>query len=364
MAKAKVVVEGFLLDFNLPTEDLLNISVDVTAIKNFKEVYLAIRDRFLELLHRVDRDYAKRENSLRGRGVKATYSRLIVGKKTRHPTVWRFSPYPSRFANVFRTVRRLWYESLQRNTIVISRTAVRNVYLLPFDKAPDLMKDRKELNKKLADLQKEVTEFERTGDYKRILGFVKEKMGVEISSAPAYLHEVRLNLHPLQLQPKLFEEFLAERWKTAVEEMDMEKQQGLKDIQKELERTRRELVQRSIEDLQSRLGELMKYLTAVMSLRLSVKEAAKLKGRIQDVQGLAESVGVGWCIQRITETNLKLVEAVTKKNKKAIQEASDAVAKEIGIPASEKPEETLKRATIALTEKASPRLKALMEEML
>jgi len=38
--------------------------------------------------------------------------------------------------------------------------------------------------------------------------------------------------------------------------------------------------------------------------------------------------------------------------------------KEVGIPAHEKPEETLKHATIALTEKASPRLKALMEEML
>jgi len=99
-------------------------------------------------------------------------------------------------------------------------------------------------------------------------------------------------------------------------------------------------------------------------LKLTAKEADRLKGKIKDVQSLADSVGVGWCIQRITETDMKLVEAVATKNKKAIQAASEAVAEEIGIPASQKPEETLKRATIALTEKASPRLKALMEEML
>jgi len=361
--KSQVVVEGFLLDFNVPSEDLLNISIDVTGIRDFKRRYLLFRDEFLELLHEIDVAYAKRTN-LRGRGVKASYSRLITGKRTKHPTVWRFSPHPSRFANALRTVRRKWYESLAMNTVVISRTAVRNVYLLPFEKAPDLMVNKQKLNNEIADLQMNIKAHEQTDYYRKVMDFVNEKMGIKFEPNPARLHGIVLSLHPLRLHPKVFEEFLAERWKEAVKDMDDEKQRGLSEIQTELERTRRELVQRSIEDLQTRLGETMKYLTTVAALKLTGKEAERLKGKIKDVQSLAESVGVGWCIQRITETNLKLVEAVTKKNKKAIQEASDAVAKEIGIPPSRKPEETLKRATIALTEKASPRLKALMEEML
>lgn len=363
MAKSKIVVEGFLLDFNVPSEDLLNISVDVTGIPDFKRMYLAFRDDFLKLLHEISVAYAKRE-SLRGRGVHASYSRLIDGKRTKHPTVWRFSPYPSRFANVLSTVRRKWYEGLSCNTVVISRTATRNVYLLPLEKVSDLMVVKQKLNSEIEDLQKSIKAYEQTSEYKQVIRFVQEKMGIRFDPRPATLHNITLSLYPLKLHSKVFEEFLSERWKQAVKDMDDEKQKGLSEIQAELERTRRELIQRSIDDLQTRLGETMRYLTKVATMKLTGKEAERLKGKIKDVQSLAESVGVGWCIARITETNLKLVEAVTKKNKAAIQEASEAVAKEIGIPASEKPEETLKRATIALTEKASPRLKALMEEML
>jgi len=349
-------VEGFLLDFNLPTEDLLNISVDVTGIPDFKQRYLSVRNDFMDLLHNIDKAYAKREN-LHGRGVKARYSRLITGKRTVRPTQWRFSPYPSRFGNVLTTIRRKWYISLSQNTVVISKTATRNVYLLPFDKAPSLMRDKQELNNEIDDLQMNIRAFERTSDYQRVLKFVREKIGIKFEPAVANIHQVKLSLHPLRLQPKLFEDFLAEKFKNMREE-------GVKEIKDELERTRRELVERSVDDLQTRLGELMKYLTQVTSLKLTAKEAERLKGKIKNVQSLAESVGVGWCIQRITETDMKLVEAVAKRNKKAIQEASEAVAKEIGLKPSEKPEDTLKRATIALTEKASPRLKALMEEML
>jgi len=359
----RIIVEGFLLDFNVPSEDLLNISVDVTGIPDFKRRYLAFRDDFLELLHEVSVAYAKSEN-LRGRGVKASYSRLIAGKRTKHPTVWRFSPYPSRFGNVLTTTRRKWYESLDSNTVIISRTATRNVYLLPFDKVPVFMADKQKLNSEIEDLQMNIKAYEQTDDYKRVINFVQKKMGIKFEPRPATLHSIVLSYYPLKLHPQVFEEFLAERWKGAVQKMDEEEKRGLEEIRSELERTRRELVMRSIDDMQSRLGELMKYLTTVTSMKLTAKQAKSLKQKLQNVQELAESVGVGWCIQRITETNLKLVEAVTKKNKKAIAEASDAVAKEIGLAPSEKAEETLKRATIALTEKASPRLKALMEEML
>jgi hypothetical protein len=55
---------------------------------------------------------------------------------------------------------------------------------------------------------------------------------------------------------------------------------------------------------------------------------------------------------------------MTTQKKGDIKEAAEALAKEAGVEATADATETLKKSALALTTETSPRLKALLEEMM
>jgi len=107
----------------------------------------------------------------------------------------------------------------------------------------------------------------------------------------------------------------------------------------------------------------MQQLARITAVKVSDKEARKLRKNIEDVKTLAEGAGVGWCIERVTETSLKLIDAMTTQKKGAIKDAAEALAKEAGVEPTADASETLKKSALALTE-TSPRLKALLAELM
>jgi len=370
MAKKRaVVVRGFLIDFGVPSEDLLNVSVDVTSLRK-REDYMAFKEGLEDQLREMDKDYAKRK-TLRGRSLRARYTTIIVnGRKVRIKII-RFSPYPSRFSNELKTMRREWYEELARNTMILGKSSgatalgrERNLYLLPYENALALTAVRRRLNKSLEDLRKRLREFEQTKRFHKVFSYVSETIKTPIAEKPLNIHDIRLELLPLSFEQSVFESFLAEKEKGAAKAIDEEKQRGMKEIQQELERTRRDMIEKAVRDLQGRLGAVMDQLARITALKVSEKEAKRLKKNIEDVKALADGAGVGWCIERVTETSLKLLDAMTTQKKSDIKEAAEALAKEAGVEATADAAETLKKSALALTTETSPRLKALLEELM
>lgn len=370
MKKRAIVVRGFLIDFGVPTEDLLNVSVDVTSLRK-REDYMAFKEGLEDQLREMDREYAKRK-TLRGRSLRARYTTILSGGRKIRVKVLRFSPYPSRFANELKTMRREWYEELARNTMILGKSSgasalgrERNLYLLPFEKALTLTAVKRRLNKTVEDLRKRLSDFEQTKHYHKVFTYVSEKVkAAPINGKTAHIHDIRLELLPLSFEQTVFESYLQEKEKGATKAIDEERQRGLREIEEELTRTRREIIEKSVRDLQGRLGGVMEQLARITALKVSEKEAKKLRKNIEDVKTLADSAGVGWCIERVTETSLKLVDAMTTQKKGDIKEAAEALAKEAGVEATADAAETLKKSALALTTETSPRLKALLAEML
>jgi hypothetical protein len=367
--KRAIVVRGFLIDFGVPTEDLLNVSVDVTSLRK-REDYMAFKEGLEDQLREMDKEYAKRK-TLRGRSLRARYTTIVSGGRKIRVKVLRFSPYPSRFANELKTMRREWYEELARNTMILGKSSVattlgreRNLYLLPYEKALTLTAVKRRLNKALEDLRKKLSDFEQTKHYHKVFTYVSEKVKAPINGKTAYIHDIRLELLPLSFEQAVFESYLQEKEKGATKAIDEERQRGLKEIEEELTRTRREIIEKAVRDLQGRLGGVMEQLARITALKVSEKEAKKLRKNIEDVKTLADSAGVGWCIERVTETSLKLLDAMTTQKKGDIKEAAEALAKEAGVEATSDPSETLKKSALALTTQTSPRLKALLEELM
>jgi len=268
-------------------------------------------------------------------------------------------------------MRREWYGELGRNTMILGKSSgastlgrERNLYLLPYENALALTAVKRRMNKLLEDLRKRLRDFEQTKQFHRVFSYVSDNVKTNITEKPLNIHDIRLELLPLSFEPTVFESYLGEKEKGAAKQIDEEKQRGMKEIQEELDRTRREMIGKAVRDLQGRLGSVMEQLARITALKVSEKEAKKLKKNIEDVKTLADSAGVGWCIERVTETSLKLLDAMTTQKKGDIKEAAEALAKEAGVEATADAAETLKKSALALTTEASPRLKALLEELM
>jgi len=374
--KEKLVVEGFLISYYLPTEDLLCFTIDLTDVPKGKYMDLVIG--LQDILSGIDERhtaaaYGGKHRTPRGRSLRARYTRVLGydGKPIRK-RVLRLSPYPSSFSNFFKRLRRTWYEELNSNTVILTKSGEyglgyatrRNLYLLPYERAPDLMLVKRKLNENIEGLKRSAKDYEGTKDWEAVFKYISKTLGRPITPEPAKVHAMLLDLHQITLEPRIFERYLEEKGKEYLAEMDEEKRKGLKEIYEELDRTRHDIIERAIMDLQSRMADLMRKLSVAASTEISVRRAKGLRSTIEGVHSLAKSVGVEHFIEQVTATSLKLIDAMETKKKSAIRDAADAIAVEAGIDPLKDPAETLKESAIALTKGLSPRVKALLTELM
>ena len=376
-----MIVNGFLLNYSLPTEDLLNVTVNLSDIAKTK--YGGLIWKLKDLLSSVDKEYTDRE--IRGR--------TLRGRYPRRSRFQRFSPYPSNFSNRLKSLRRDWYDALARFTVVLTKSEqvgagwkrARNLYLLPFEKAADLQLVRKELNQKIEALRDDMREYEKSDNWKKIFKALKKISGDKVESTPAKIHDVDLEMYPLSFDATVFKSVIQTRKQKVLEEIEKRRQATLTEIDekkradmerlenerakaeeeilKELEEKRQDLIETVIMDLQGRLAELMTHLTLVSAKKFSKQTAKSVSNSLETIKSLSESVGLKRFVEGYTDSSLKLIEALTTRNKKAIKEATQVVAKEIGIDAKEDYAETLKECALKLSTGVSPRVKALIKAM-
>jgi len=379
--KEKVVVNGFLLSFTLPTEDLLNITLNLSNVAKTK--YGGLIWELKDLLLSIDKNYAEKE--VRGRTLRGRYPR-----KFRYQ---RFSPYPSTFSNRLKSIRRDWYVALNRHTVVLTKAVElgagfkrqRNLYLLPFEKAADLQLVKKELDREIEDVGEEMRKYEKSSDWKLVFDYLSKISGTKVKALPATIHGIKLEMFPLSFDSSVFQSVVEERRKRVFEEIEQRRQTVLTEIDEtrraelekleeerktaeeeilqEMERKRHDIVEKAISDLQGRLAELMKELTLATTKKFTMNRAKSLTKHLETIRTLAESVGLKRFVEGYTDSSLKLIEALTTKNRDAIKEATEIVAKEIGVEVKKNVSETLKECSLKLSTEISPRVKALLRAM-
>lgn len=372
MAKSTIIMKGFLCFAECPTEGLLTVGVDVTGVPRPK--YLEFRDKFQDLLRRIDIVYAKRIT--RGRSLKVTYTRHKFtngnGKlRTATRATAYFSPYPQRFSNILKAdVRRALYGSpqtqglLERYCIVLGKAEERRLFFLPANRAPMLFTDVSELNKKIEELNKRLIEFRKTKHFKTIVDYVAHARGAKIDPQNK-LYPIRLVTRPLTLDPRLFEEYLGKKQQAASQEVDKRREAGLKLLEEELTRQRRELTEQVLQGFQDQLGGLVRRLRAYTGRQLKPEDVKALRATLKDINETAKDVGATVFLERLTKSALSLVDGVTKKDKEAVNAAAAELASELGISETKSDlKDNLEEIGTKLQGGLSPRVKALMEEML
>jgi len=176
LSKERVVINGFLLDCEVPSEERLTMRVDLSRMPGYKHVDWV--SSLQDLLRAIDQDYRERhgiKKRSRGRSVRVRYVKDEEGNQRK---VALFQPYPSLIVNALKELRRAVYGTLNMHCIILQEERVgrmkRKLYFLPAGAAPKLMAQIEEFNKRLEGIKSETRMFENSKDFQSIMEHVKE----------------------------------------------------------------------------------------------------------------------------------------------------------------------------------------------
>jgi len=318
MAKKKaVVLRGIHISCHCPTEERLTLQIQGLAPDRFRSLAEALEDWFVVV------DDAFKETFVRGRGWRGRGRR--VSATHRRLRVLRFSPFPSRFSNILRSVRRDIYVELNRQCLVLEGQQYggykQNLYILPYANAGEFMSFIEARNREIDELNAKIELFRKTGHFADLKEILKDQ-GVNVSlNGDWKMEHISVDVTPLALEPTAVRELVEEEQKKLFEQLDVkereeaerleaERRRGLEVLQRELERKRKELVVKGVENIQRKIELVVRHIVGAKKLN-----PKNVKRDIERLRRIAVSVG----LEAVASTVIDPLAEVFEKPEKAME---------------------------------------------
>jgi len=351
----RILVKGFLIDVDVPSEERLMMHVDISALPGYKHVDWV--SSLQDLLRRIDSEFRAERFGDGGtvaskRSVRVKY---VKGEDGAQRKVAAFHPYPSTLVNRLKTIRHEVYALLNKYCLVLQEEKIgrarRKLYFLPAGLAADLMASIEEVNEKMRILAKEVAEFEGSVWFNEIMERVSEAIEIE-GGFKAEVSPVRVSPVPLTLSRQFFAEYLAEEEKKALAEVEERRRAGLAALEREVEQRRREMLESLERDLKARIASIMDAAQKAVEMILKGERASvqALARQLGDLKRLVEGVGVEFG-EQLAALGSVLSHAASK-DIKGLKAAVSELAESVGIVPSGSLEVDLKAASLAMQGKS------------
>jgi flagellar biosynthesis/type III secretory pathway protein FliH len=349
MPKKHVLVQGFLVNLDNPTEERLKVRLNLNGTGNIEE----FAKELCSLLLTVDEKYAKKPELTKGRNMNVNLTSLRDVEEL--IKTGRFYPYPMVFVNRLRHLRDKVYKALNRYTNVLSeeRTgrSIKKVYFLPAPLAPDLMAEVDQLNLELEELRKEIEAYRQTEDYKKIM----EYAGVDGDGFKTEIPDIQVNLVPLVLSREFFRQYLEEQKRRMVEEVEEARKAGLKEVEeakrkglqaleKELEEMRQRMLQAIKRDLQNKFATLISLAEKAVKRIVEGKKQVNIEKTFSRIAKLIESSGLEYD-ERPIEALGRVLDTAKTKDIDALKEAVSQLAESLGVKPTGNPVKDMELTT-------------------
>ncbi|OYT46581.1 hypothetical protein B6U84_00070 [Candidatus Bathyarchaeota archaeon ex4484_40] len=347
MSKERVVINGFLLDCEVPSEERLTMRVDLSRMPGYKHVDWV--SSLQDLLRAIDQDYRERhgiKKRSRGRSVRVRYVKDEEGNQRK---VALFQPYPSLIVNALKELRRAVYGTLNMHCIILQEERVgrmkRKLYFLPAGAAPKLMAQIEEFNKRLEGIKSETRMFENSKDFQSIMEHVKEA-GDAVEEFHPDLSRIRVSPVPLSLSRSFFEQYLEEERRKALVEIDEARRRGLEALEREIEAKRREMLEAIERDLRGRFATLLEATERAVK-NLNRRGAKILRRNFDSLLNLVGDIGVEFD-ERPFKALGSVLEAAEDRDPDALIKSVNELAESLGIEPTGNPERDLNMAVKAV----------------
>jgi hypothetical protein len=340
MGMERILVRGFLIDVDVPSEERLMMHIDLSSLPGYKHVDWV--SSLQDLLRRIDTEFREKvgKNSTVApkRSVRVRY---VKGEDGVQRKVAAFHPYPSMLINRLKTIRHDVYALLNRSCLVLQEEKIgrmkRKLYFLPSSLAPELMVEIEGANARLEQLKLHIAEFEETDSYRSIMDHVAKALETGVEPPRADLGAIKVSPVPLSLSKRFFADFLEEEERKALLEIDERKREGLAALEREIERRRQEMIEALRKGLQERFAAI------VASAEEAVKKAVgrRVKARVaakqfKDLMNLIEGIGVEFDRDPLMALS-NVLSAVGLGDSSAIKSAVSELAESLGVQPSGDP---------------------------
>ena len=367
MSKGRVIISGYLLDLDVPSEERLAAHVDLSGLAGYRHIDWV--GSLQDLLRKVDAEYRREklgkeektgdQGVQRGRSVRVRYVKDAQGQQHK---VASFQPYPSLLVNHLKELRRKVYDALNENCLILQEEKVgrmkRKLYFLPANLAAEIMLRIEELNNLLEGLKIDVKDFEESQRFETVKGHIKET-GVELNHIHADLSTIKLSPVPLSLSRDFYKQYLEEEKRKAVTEVNEKRSQtlteleenrrrGLTALEKEVQRKRQEMLDSLKHDLQEKFASTITLAEeAVKSILKGGKTGSKTAAKRYDkFIELVESVGVEYDAKPFKALS-EVFSAAGSKDNNALTCAVGELAESLGLAATGDPARDIELAAKA-----------------
>lgn len=294
-----VVLHGIHIATHTPTEERLTVQIEGLSPEKFRDLAVALED-WMEV---VDENYKKK--TTRGRGWKGRGKRITAATRVR---IIKFSPFPSSFSNVLRTVRKNLYYALHRHCLVLEGEQHggyrQNIYILPYGSAPEFMNELQLENAKIDELNVQISDFLKTQDYQDIHELLKGYSIERVLQAKTWTVEhISFDATPLALEPATVKTIVEDEYARMFRKLEDHERRGLEMLQQELERKREILVRKGIENLQKKITVITKRIVASAK-----KKPEKVREDLERLRRIAVSVGLEALATSVIDPLAQIVE--------------------------------------------------------
>jgi len=328
----RVLLNGFLVDVEVPSEERLTTHVNVTLFTEATHLIWVgeMQDLMADFDQAYREQYGKRQFG-RGRSVRVRYVKAPDGSQIK---VAECQPYPSMLINRLKETRKQVYATLNSYCLILQEEKIgkmiRKVYFLPATLAPQLMNEIEDQNKVIDTIQRSLVEFENTVHFAKVMTHIKK--AVPSMELHARLPHIRVAPVPLSLSKSFFESYLEDEGKKAVVELDENRKRGIDLLRVELEQRREQMINAINKNLQQRLVTYVQDVEeAVKQFIANGRSRKKVSKRFTRLIELVENVGAD---KAPFEAVKGVYEALETTDKAALARAIDNLATSFGLQAS------------------------------
>jgi uncharacterized protein (DUF1810 family) len=327
----------------------LAVECDITDIFTEQGAdYMSFKQGFEDLLNQVDEKYARSVAKLRGRKLDAAYrtETIHVGEgegqeQKKRCRYWEVTPYPSVFMSKLAELKGDFYGSGQyRKGLLRKHNAIilheewhgrRKVctYFLAEEEAGPLLEDVKKLNEQIDQLNKEIAEYECTDTFKQLMEYLTSKIPpANFSRYPvkSYIHHIQVKYFPLPINKQIVESYMDER------------------VKEEVRKNLTEAVEKITESFADKMSDWMAKLAGKLAGELTSAEVQSMRKTLDSIQEETKRYQVDSLLGKQFRVCEALVKAMETRSSKEIEEATNAIATDLGIPMKDTPQETLQEA--------------------
>lgn len=269
---------------------------------------------------------------------------------------------PTRLTNKFKSLRRKFYTELEKHAFILGKGAGhRNLYLVPVKFVPSFLEVKEELSEEYKKLESNINSYlmgktsEEEQEYREKVREYLAERGIEFRVTTGIADAFNVDLFPLEMSPNVFEEYLDSK---AKKQLDT----SLDIVKREVEETRRRLIEREVMDLQRRFEKIIGKLIDASKKRVKPKVIEK---SIDEIMDLAEAGGVDWMIKDVACATKDLTHILTKKEVSdgELKKTVKKLGRTIGMSTSDDPYFDLEKAREKLLNQIPERWLSLMDEL-